>query len=229
MIAQQLNYYYFYRDLELRDSVQALEDFYYAKIDENMGKLREIEKLLIDREIALAYSKLSEVLAENTIDDGYKLLYELQWKFQNNSFTSSDSSALVTLATACPYIEGDAVYYAAATYNEIYLTSQYFETNCPPNMPKSLSYNSPHAEVQWDVTLYPNPNDNVLYIESNIADVKKGLCVIYSSDGKIAFNGEVHFYRGLNLKALNLTSGVYIIEITQANGKRVVKRFVFKD
>lgn len=30
MIAQQLNYYYFYRDLELRDSVQALEDFYYA-------------------------------------------------------------------------------------------------------------------------------------------------------------------------------------------------------
>jgi hypothetical protein len=121
------------------------------------------------------------------------------------------------------------VYYAAATYNEIYLESQYFETNCPPNMPKSLSYNSPHAEVQWDVTLYPNPNDNVLYIESNIADVKSGHCVIYSSDGKISYNGEIHFYRGLNLKGLNLTSGVYLIEITQANGKRVTKRFVFQD
>ena len=43
MIAQQLNYY-FYRDPEFRDSVQALEDFYYAKIDENIGKLRAMEE-----------------------------------------------------------------------------------------------------------------------------------------------------------------------------------------
>jgi hypothetical protein len=100
---------------------------------------------------------------------------------------------------------------------------------CPPNLPKSLAYNSPDAEMQWDVTLYPNPNDNILYVQSNIADVKTGRCVIYSTDGKVIYHGSIHFYKGLNLKELNLEAGVYIVEIIQENGKKVSKRLVYEN
>jgi len=43
MIAKQQTYNYFYRNPDLRDSIQTLEDCYYSKTDENMGKLREME------------------------------------------------------------------------------------------------------------------------------------------------------------------------------------------
>jgi hypothetical protein len=229
ILKEHSTYRYLDVEEELREEHEPLEIFYVSREPENVGKLREAEKLILDNEMVLAETKVNEVEATNTVEDGYKLLYDLQLKHHNNNFTSSDSSALVALATACPYIEGDAVYVAQATYNQIYNTSEWFGTNCPPNLPKSLAYNSPDAEVQWDVTLYPNPNDNILYVQSNIADVKTGRCVIYSTDGKVIYNGSIHFYKGLNLKELNLEAGVYIVEIIQENGKKVSKRLVYEN
>lgn len=63
------------------------------------------------------------------------------------------------------------------------------------------------------LTLYPNPNIGVLYIQSNDEAIKSAICVIRTLDGKIVYEGNIHFSKGLNLSNLSLSLGVYLVEL----------------
>ena len=171
MIAQQLTYYQFYRDPELRDSVQALEEFYCSKIDENVGKLREmnqkLDKYLLDDAEALR----DQVIPNNLVELAYREVLDLQLKYERGLFSEEDSTELHMWAESCFYVYGKAVPVAQSLYNLIYRTTIFFPEDCPEYLPRSVSINRPNKEA-LDVVLYPNPNSNTLFGKVNEEDVQ---------------------------------------------------------
>ena len=103
MIAQQLTYYHFYRDPELRDSVLALEDFYYSKIDEKMGKLREMNQKLDEKLLDDAEALRNQVSPNNLVELAYREVLDLQLKYERGLFTEADSTELHLWAESCFY------------------------------------------------------------------------------------------------------------------------------
>ena len=227
MIAQQLNYYHFYRNPELRDSVQALEDFYYAKIDENMGKLREMEEKIDEKLLDDAEALRNQVIPNNLVELAYREVLDLQLKYERGLFTQADSTDLHLWAESCFYVYGKAIPIAQSLYNLIYSTTIFFPEDCPEYLPRSVSFSEPNIE-SFDVVLYPNPNSSTLYAKANIQDVKISNCVIRAIDGKIVYSGSFHFTRGLDLSNLGFNSGVYTVELSfEARDELIVKKLVF--
>lgn len=72
------------------------------------------------------------------------------------------------------------------------------------------------------LALYPNPNSGVLYIKSNDEAIMSANCVIRTLDGKIVYEGNIHFTKGLDLSNLSLSSGVYIVELQFEHGGEII-------
>ena len=122
---------------------------------------------------------------------------------------------------------GKAVPIAQSLYNLIFGTSILFLEDCPSYLPRSVSLNAPDKEP-LDVLLYPNPNSNVLYGKVNEENIHAAHCIIRSVDGKMLYEGNFHFSRGLNLENLGLVSGVYALELLfEERDERIIKKLVF--
>jgi hypothetical protein len=227
MIAQQQTYNYFYRNPELRDSIQTLEDFYYSKINENMGNLREMEERIDAHDFVAAESLRDQTITDNIIEQAYKEVLDLQLKYERGFFTQADSTDLHLWAESCFYVYGKAIPIAQSLYNLIFGTSIFFPEDCPSYLPRSVSLNEPDKEP-LDVLLYPNPNRNLLYGKVNEENIHAAYCIIRSVEGKVIYSGNFHFYRGLNLENIGLVSGVYALELLFVErDERIIKKLVF--
>lgn len=82
MIAQQLCFYYLYRDTELRHSIQALADFYYSKIDQNMGKLPEMNQKLDEKILNDMEALRNQVISNNHVELASIEVLDLQMKYE---------------------------------------------------------------------------------------------------------------------------------------------------
>ena len=175
MIAQQLNYYHFYRDPELRDSVQTLEDFYYSKIDENMGKLREMEEKIDDHDFDAAENLRDQTIADNIIEQALKEVLELKLKFDQNSFTFEYSTTLHLWATSCFYYFGKAVPMAQTLFNTVFESSTVFIEDCSGLM---MTNSASAQENNFAMQVYPNPNNDILFVKSFDRNIKSGNIII---------------------------------------------------
>ena len=212
MIAQQLNYYHFYRDPELRDSVQTLEDFYYSKIDENMGKLREMEEKIEEHDFVAAENLRDQTITDNIIEQAYKEVLDLYMKFEKGIFNAADSADLWMWANSCYYLYGKTVPMAQILFNTIHVSCASFEEDCPLNLPKNAAL-FPTDEDELALTLFPNPNSDRLYVHYFDESIKSATIEIIDIDGKSFYSGTIHFERGLDLGALSMGSGVYVVEL----------------
>lgn len=74
--------------------------------------------------------------------------------------------------------------------------------------------------IEDELTIYPNPTDNILYISSN---KEIALVEIYTSSGALALSvDDVTYFLELN----NLTSGMYQLVCTFEDGLVLHKSFV---
>ena len=199
----------------------------YFRLDENVGKLREMNQKLDEKLLDDAEALRNQVIPNNLVELAYREVLDLQLKYERGLFTQADSTDLHLWAESCFYVYGKAVPVAQSLYNLIYRTTIFFPEDCPEYLPRSVSINRPNKEA-LDVVLYPNPNSNTLFGKVNEEDVQTAFCIIRSIDGKIIYNGSFHFTRGLDLSNLGLNSGVYTVELSfEARDELIVKKLVF--
>jgi hypothetical protein len=212
LIKEHLSYDQLFSDEALRDSVQVLETFYNTRLDENTGKLREMEEKLEEHDVIAAEALNNQVLAENIIEQASKEVLDLRLKHEKEIFTVADSLNLLVWATSCYYLYGKAVPMAQVFYNSIYNSSTVFHEDCPDNLPKSAEL-LPTGENELILELYPNPNSKMLYVFSESENIRSAELIIRDIDGNIVHKGAIQFTKGLDLSNLSLSSGVYIIEL----------------
>lgn len=211
VIKEQLTYDHVYYDEQLRDSVQVLDDFYYDKLDENIGKLRAMEDKIEEHDFVAAESLGNLVFADNIVEQGSKEVLNLYLKHEQGLFDTNDSLDLLMWAHSCYNLYGKAVLMAQILYNTMHNTSILFEEDCPSSLPRSASLESSHEIV---LELFPNPNSDVLYISSSEESVSDATIIIKDLEGKLVFQGDINFEKGLDLNDVSLSYGVYIVELS---------------
>ncbi len=211
IIKEQLTYDHVYYNEQLRDSVQVLEDFYYTKLDENIGKLRAMEEKIEDHDYSSAETLRNLIIAENTVVQASKEVLSLYLKHEQGLFDSNDSLDLLMWATSCYNLYGKAVLMAQILHNSMNNTSVLFEEDCPESLPRSASLQRKDEII---LELYPNPNRDVLYIQSSQETVSEAIVIIRDLEGKVVFQGDINFEKGLDLNNVSLSYGVYIVELS---------------
>lgn len=103
------------------------------------------------------------------------------------------------------------------TYNFLYRDPELRDSvesfeDCPLNLPKNAALFSAD-EDELALTLYPNPNSDRLYVHYFDESIKTATIEIIDIDGKSFYSGTIHFERGLDLGALSMGSGVYVVEL----------------
>ena len=213
--------------MDVRDSSIVLDSFYVTRESENVGILREMNQKIDDHLYDDAEALRDQVTPNNLVELAYRDVMDLQLKYERGLFTTSDSTELHLWAESCFYVYGKAVPIAQSLYNLIYGTSIFFPEDCPDYLPRSVSLKTP-SEKSLEVLLYPNPNSNVLFAKVNEENVHSAHCIIRSVDGKMLYEGNFHFLRGLNLDYIGLVSGVYTVDLSfEDRDERKVRKLVF--
>jgi hypothetical protein len=212
MIAQQLTYDHLFYDEALRDSVQVLEDFYNDKFNENIGKSRDLEEKIDEHDFVAAENLRDQTIPDNIVEQSYKEVLELYMKFEKGIFNAADSADLWMWANSCYYLYGKTVPMAQILFNTIHVSCASFEEDCPLNLPKNAAL-FPTDEDELALTLFPNPNSDRLYVHYFDESIKSATIEIIDIDGKSFYSGTIHFERGLDLGALSMGSGVYVVEL----------------
>lgn len=225
-IKEHAAYDILHKDEDLRDSVTYLHEFYWTKSDENIGALKEIEEKVYLEDYVGAGAIANELMLLNNIDQALKEVLELKLKFEQNNFNSNDSASLHLWATSCYYYFGKAVPMAQTLFNAIFESSTVFIEECSG----LISTNSAKQENDFTLDVYPNPNKDILFVESVDKNIKSGHLILYDMLGNSMFDGEISFADGIDLRKILYASGVYLFDITYTSGETVYsekKRVVF--
>ena len=122
-----------------------------------------------------------------------------------------------TLAAKCPFTDGIAVYQARALLAPVDTTVYYnFCESYTPSGNNERIGNTNNLKSS-EVSIYPNPTNNLLHIKSDEVIIKTTILTI---DGKVKQDS--------NSKAINvtdLTKGIYFIKIYTMNNT-ITKKFV---
>jgi hypothetical protein len=216
-----------HRDEDLRDSVAVLHNFYLEKSEQNIGILKEIEDKVLSHDYLSAEVMTNNLVLLNNIEQALKEVLELKLKFDQNSFTSDDSTSLHLWATSCYYYFGKAVPMAQTLFNTVFESSTVFIEDCSGIM---LTNSAIAQENSLSMDVYPNPNNDILFVKSFDKNIKTGNIIIYDIEGTAFFDGEITFDEGIDLRKILNASGVYILEIIYTSGESVYtdrKRVVF--
>ena len=150
-------------------------------------------------------------------------VYNKTWSKGIFHFTSSDSATLYSIAYQNPNQSGSAVYLAR---NMLGLTLVDFGQNTVAKQSKISQSNTSKARHKPDIKVYPNPANDVLYIE--LPETTRDYCIrIYTIFGQEIINVKANSETTLKVDISNLNSGIYIYSIYQdglpVNNDRFVK------
>jgi hypothetical protein len=211
---------------ELMDSSVVLEDFYDDRSEENIGKLREMDKQLEEKNLIEAALLRDQIDPENTVEWAYKTVLSLLLENENSTFTSADSADLLYWANSCSYIYGKATSMAQSAYNSIYRECMIFSEDCAPGLGRGASLEEQGknqvTRPKLQLTLFPNPSKDYLYVRSSDVSITEASCTIRGLDGREIYSGIFDFENGLSLSNLSMATGVYIIEFNVDASKEIV-------
>jgi hypothetical protein len=115
---------------DLLDSSAVLLNFYNNLLNTNSETMAAVEDDFMQRDVVAGQTKAAGITAQNSIEQNYLTFFESYIKQQNQAITVADSLNLVSLATGCPFTDGEAVYQARALFNAIYQSNILFEDGC---------------------------------------------------------------------------------------------------
>ena len=186
-------------------------NFYDTTRTTGIGKLYDVEKLIMNRNYANADSLNSILTGINLMETNQIEVNRIYLtKLILDTISSIDSLSLVNIAYQSPQTGGKGVYGARVILG--------VDVDTSDNMlPKSLiqQENNKKTSSTSDIKVYPNPANNLLYIEfDNITDGSARV-EFYDFTGKLHYSTSIN--TALKLQTLNINSikaGIYNLRIT---------------
>jgi hypothetical protein len=211
-----------------------LNNFYSSNINSVYSDILDIETNLFNENVTASQAKISSLIPQNTLEQNYKLYYQIYLNLINNQvLTSNDSIILFNLANSCPELNGESVFLARALFNAYYQKIIIWNDNCNNSSNQrttGFSNNSFQSSVlnkPSEFLIYPNPaKDEITILSTSNCNISS--IIIYDITGK------THFYREFNgtscpvhLK-LNLESGFYLIDLITTDNKHYTQKIIIE-
>ena len=190
------------------------QNFYETTKTTNIGKLYDVEKLILNKNYTNAETLNFSLTGINLMETNQIEVNRIYLiKLILDTICSVDSVLLVNIAYQSPLTGGKGVYGARV------ILGIYIDTS-DNMMSKSLIQPNNNNKISGtsDIKVYPNPANNLLYIEfDNITD---GIAKIefYDLTGKLHYSTSIN--TSLKLQTLNVSSikaAIYNLRITTTN------------
>ena len=235
-------------DNSLKDSSAILNQFATMAASSRYKWLGDIEAAIMSGDESTANTLLAMDIHANmntltdattgvTMQDGvdadyivsnYITLYNEYLKFMDSTMTGDDSLQVLAIASLCPYSYGNVVYNAQAFYRILYDDdTTYFDDNCSSGVsPRQAQPSVTNALGEQGYQLFPNPNDGSFMLRQAIRDGTPANVEVTDMLGRVIITKDVRFINNTTqLQLNNLSSGVYLLKVTDSNKK--VSNFKF--
>jgi Secretion system C-terminal sorting domain len=205
----------YFADLAIYNLGQILVDSGYvdsatfiATFEEtDISAIMELNDALVSADSTSAAALCAALVGSELVMQNIKTMNAFLIKSDNYHFTGSDSSIIYGIAYQKVQNGGPAVV-TARNWLGIYLNDAELSAT-----PKSNAYDD-DTEYKWEINLYPNPSKGLLKIESNNNENLK--LSIFDILGNL-ITSENNVVSGNTLEFKNLTSGIYLIQISDVN------------
>jgi len=184
--------------------------------------------------------QMADDTAADDIVSNYKLYYNLYLKYASKTMTGTDSALVEAMANLCPMIDGSVVYQARSLYSLISQNMIVFsddfcdsvlsspEDTTPRMRPANIGNAISDRNMGQLYSLYPNPTDGDINLEQLIADDRPVKAKIWNVSGQTIYLKDLKFNNNRTKIFQNLTPGMYAMELTDAQGRTFILKFVVK-
>lgn len=214
------------------DSSTLLASFHSA----NTGQYRDVfysaEADIAEGNTTTAQTAVNGFSPTNEIQYKHKQFMGLLFKYQSGTLDASDKTSLLTLAQACPSLDGAMVHQARALFNLAYDETRVFSDSCNYNASslRKGSFTDMEAEQTADgLLIFPNPSQGDVFVTTSDQTVGQMEIQISSISGAFVSKEIITFTHGRAKIGTSLANGVYMVSLinTQTN-ERVVKKLVIQ-
>jgi hypothetical protein len=159
--------------------------------------------------------------------------------YLDTALSSSDSTAIVTLANLCPNTDGAIVYNARALYAAAYNDHSVWDEDLPCNTytgergsihqskTPAPGLNTLTNSKQQVYSLYPNPASGMIYIQQSADDKEPVQAEIWNSEGKSVYKQTLLFrQKTASINTGCLLPGLYLLQLTDHGGNSYTLKFI---
>lgn len=211
-----------------------LQNFKTASDAGNIGKFFAVEQYLSEADYGNAETILSAISPVDSVEIGLKKLYKIYLHSKSDTYDATDESDLIALANSCPAQMGIGVYQARVLLNSIYDVYYHYESDCGDTNNvayRKIRNNSELADmpIENNFMVYPNPSNGVIYFTASNMGIETYQVTVYDISGKAIFMKEYTDGEKVNAIDLNLSNGVYLMQLTdKSNGEVHKQKFVIQ-
>ena len=247
------------------DSTQIAVDSTYNKFYADMksseiGTIGKIEPSIIAMAISMGDTVHLDTIKYNTLlssaisnnnslgsvsfSQNAKSIYSIYFRTVAHGYSIKDSSDIAfidTLAHACPFDKGDAVYLARALYSTFAIMDAFDDDLiCNPSQYRDSSKTkmlnvSPHDTTeyhdnQYYAKVYPNPAANSAVILFATEQNSTNIAELYDNLGRLVFSTkEVGDFGSITIDLTKFSSGIYMVRFISGdqvllNSKLVIRK-----
>jgi hypothetical protein len=76
-----------------------------------------------------------------------------------------------------------------------------------------------------ELSVFPNPAQDVLYLSSNLLSEKAGTATVYNLSGQALMTENISISNNV-LSATSLKPGIYIVKLSNTKGESAIQKFV---
>jgi hypothetical protein len=218
-------------------SNSVLNNFYYDKASESVGRLKDynnaLEELALatdsttyQQKLKLAKQKNNEVPATYSYEQNEKDMNEI---FLNNlltngldKFDATQTSRILSLAQSCPFADGRAVYLARALYSLIEPAVIFDDAPICESMgyyKKERESNAVDTRREKYAYISPNPTGATANLFLNLDEQETGELVLRDLLGNVVLRQGIVADKTVQILNLQpLASGTYLYSVQTANG-----------
>ena len=162
----------------------------------------------------------------------YLSYYDQYIKYLNGTMNGDDSLVVLTLAGLCPYTDGEIVYSARTLAAVLGANVATNDEDCATNAANKGNptvYDGGHFDgnAEQKYKLYPNPNNGTITISQLVADSRGVSIEVVDAMGRSVYNSTPEFDQQIiRLQLPNVSAGLYLLKLTNADGKVFNYKFV---
>jgi hypothetical protein len=187
-------------------------------------------------------SSVGTVVADYSDADGivsdYKQYYTLLLNYFDTTLSSSDSTAIITMAHLCPNTNGAVVYYARALYTEVFNDVNMWNEDAlcgyteGKNAIRNINSTNPGIshltkEGVQHYRVFPNPASGSINIQQSIFDAEPVQAEIWNVEGIRVYKKQLSFDgKAKNIPVNSLSPGLYLLQLRDSKGSNYTLKFI---